>query len=157
MPMECPHGSHHRLQFIFVNPSFRCGRLAKCWVCVHIGSTICCISSLGTLAAVGQRPHTSVLQPIIGPQGPQPIDVQLFVGSQIMLGTLDLGNCEFQAVLETLDLGSIASQAILWILDFRNIGYHAILGPLDRGSIGSQAILGTLGLRSGASRPCSGI
>ena len=37
------------MQFISRNPSFRCGRLAKCWECVHVGSTICCITILGTL------------------------------------------------------------------------------------------------------------
>ena len=77
MPMLCPHGSHHRLQFISGNLSFRCGRpskcsfqslhgsnhglefisgnlslrwgrRAKCLCCVHMDPIIDCSSSLET-------------------------------------------------------------------------------------------------------------
>ena len=49
--MLCPqcHGSHPGLQFISGKPSSRCRRLVKCWECVHISSTICCLTILGTL------------------------------------------------------------------------------------------------------------
>ena len=49
MLMLRSHGSHHRLQFVSEKPSFRCGRLAKCWECVHVGSTMCCITISRTL------------------------------------------------------------------------------------------------------------
>ena len=50
--------AHHRLQFISRDPSFRCRHSAQCWQCVHICSTIWCITILGTLlsaAGVSKR------------------------------------------------------------------------------------------------------
>ena len=50
------HGFHHRLQFIYRNPSFRCGRPAKCSCEVYMDPIIDCSSFLETLSFRGGRP-----------------------------------------------------------------------------------------------------
>ena len=50
------HGFHHRLQFIYRNPSFRCGRPAKCSCEVYMDPIIDCSSFLETLSFRCGRP-----------------------------------------------------------------------------------------------------